>query len=100
MNLSSSQNLHDTLRGACACYISSMQRDVLHFAAAKLQGGWSAGDFGKYLSRDTVEELVEKFDKFEPLVRVRILLSILTLENQTKHTLHDQLQVRSGKSLG
>ena len=70
-----------------------MQRDVLHFAAAKLQGGWSAADFGRYLNKDTLKELLIKYDRFEPLVRVRVLLSALTLDDHTKHALQDELKV-------
>ena len=70
-----------------------MQRDIVHFAASKLQGGWSAADFSKYLTKDTLRDLLPKFDKFEPLVRVRILLSLLTLDKETKHAMNDELQV-------
>ncbi len=51
-----------------------MERDIAHFASAKLQGGWSASDFGKYLNRDNLVLLLPKFDKLDPLVRVRLLL--------------------------
>ena len=72
-----------------------MQRDIVHFTDNKLKGGWSAAELTKYLNKDTLRELIQKFDRFEPLVRVRILLSLLTLDNESKAALHDELKVLS-----
>lgn len=70
-----------------------MQRDIVHFTDNKLKGGWSAAELTKYLNKDTLKELHHKFDRFEPLVRVRILLSLLTLDNESKAALRDELKV-------
>jgi len=70
-----------------------MDRDITHFASAKLQGGWSASDFSKYLNRENLAMLLPKFDKLDPLVRVRLLLSVLTLDDATKHSLQPDLEV-------
>lgn len=70
-----------------------MQRDLVHFTATKLQGGWSAADFSRYLTAENLKQLLPRIDKFEPLVRVRILLSLLTLDKGVKQACHDELQV-------
>ena len=70
-----------------------MERDITHFASAKLQGGWSASDFGKYLNRENLTMLVLRFDKLDPLVRVRLLLSVLALDDATKQSLQPELEV-------
>lgn len=72
-----------------------MQRDLVHFTSSKLQGGWSASDFTKHLTKEALLALLPKFDKFEPLVRVRILLSLLTLDKELKRSLSNELQVSS-----
>lgn len=71
-----------------------MERDITHFASAKFQGGWSASDFGKYLNRENITMLVLKFDKLDPLVRVRLLLSVLALDDATRHSLQPELEVQ------
>lgn len=70
-----------------------MDRDITHFASAKLGGGWNASDFSKYLTRENLEMLVPRFDKLDPLVRVRLLLSVLTLDDATKLFLQQDLEV-------
>jgi hypothetical protein len=70
-----------------------MERDITQHAAAKMQGGWSASDFSKFLKRDSLEQLLPKFDKLDPLVRVRLLLSVLTLDGAVKQSLKQGLEV-------
>ncbi len=70
-----------------------MQRDIVHFIDNKLRGGWSAAELTKHLNKETLRELSQKFERFEPLVRVRILLSLLTLDNEAKTSLSDELKV-------
>lgn len=69
-----------------------MERDITQHAAAKMQGGWSASDFSKFLKRDSLEQLLPKFDKLDPLVRVRLLLSVLTLDDAVKQSLKQGLE--------
>lgn len=70
-----------------------MQRDISQFASTKLQGGWSAADFGKYLTKDNLKALLNKFDKLEPLVRVRLLLACVLLEDRAKLALQPEIEV-------
>lgn len=70
-----------------------MQRDISHFAANKLQGGWSASDFAKHLTKANLHSLQQRFDKLEPLVRVRLLLAQLSLDSSARHALQPELQV-------
>ncbi len=70
-----------------------MQRDISQFASTKLQGGWSAADFGKYLTKDNLRVLLQKFDKLEPLVRVRLLLACVLLEDSAKLTSQPEIEV-------
>lgn len=71
-----------------------MERDITQQATGKLQGGWSASDFSKTLNKGNfLEMLLPKFDKLDPLVRVRLLLSLLTLDEGVKQSLPQDLEV-------
>lgn len=71
-----------------------MQRDITQFASTKLQGGWSAAEFGKHLTKDNLRVLLQRFDKLEPLVRVRLLLACALLEDSAKLALQPEIEVR------
>ena len=70
-----------------------MSRDAFNLAQAKLQGEWSAPEFAKSLSAEVLRELLPRFDKLEPLVRVRLLLACLSLEPATRAAMDPELQV-------
>ena len=72
-----------------------MNRDVAHYAINKLQGDWSAPDFTKSLTREVLATLVPRFEKLDPLVRVRLLLSALLLPPEARSELSAELKVRT-----
>ena len=78
---------------SCNTQQGAMHRDIAHFASSKLQGEWSAADFGKYLTKENLQALLPRYDKLEPLVRVRLLLSVIPLDAVAKQSLNPELQV-------
>ena len=70
-----------------------MIRDLAHYATSKLQGDWSAAAFTKSLSREMLQSLVPRFDKLDPLVRVRLLLAAMLLPRAQREALLPELQV-------
>ena len=70
-----------------------MIRDLAHYATSKLQGDWSAAAFTKSLSREMLQSLVPRFDKLDPLVRVRLLLAAMLLPPAQREALLPELQV-------
>jgi hypothetical protein len=70
-----------------------MNRDVLLLATSKLSGDWSAPDFTKSLSKEVLQELLSRFDKLDPLVRVRLLLSAMSLPSEARSSMTEELKV-------
>ncbi|KAK9830636.1 hypothetical protein WJX81_007675 [Elliptochloris bilobata] len=69
-----------------------MARDLAHYATSKLQGDWSALAFTKSLSREMLQSLVPRFEKLDPLVRVRLLLAAMLLPPAQREDLAPELQ--------
>ena len=71
-----------------------LQRDIVYFTSQKLQGDWSAADFGKHLTAESLKSLLPKYDRLDPLVRVRLLLSVLTLDSKQLASIQEELKVQ------
>jgi hypothetical protein len=72
-----------------------MNRDAAHQASQRLAGDWSAPEFARSLSREALQELLPRFDKLEPLVRVRLLLAAMHLPPDARAGMREELQARS-----
>ena len=70
-----------------------MSRDVAIQASAKLSGDWSAPEYAKNLSKEVMQELLPRYPKLDPLVRMRLLLSIMSLPAEVKSSMHQELEV-------
>lgn len=70
-----------------------MNRDVLLLATSKLSGDWSAPDFSKLLTKEVLQELLPRFEKLDPLVRMRLLLSAMHLPAEARTTMAGELKV-------
>lgn len=70
-----------------------MSRDVAIQASAKLSGDWSAPEYAKTLSKETLQELLPRYPKLDPLVRMRLLLSIMSLPVEVKSSMQQELEV-------
>lgn len=80
-------------RGRLESIMSMMQRDAAYFTSQKLQGDWSATDFSKHLTKENLKALLPKYDRLEPLVRVRLLLSVLSLDKKSLAVIQEELKV-------
>jgi hypothetical protein len=69
-------------------------RDGVQLAAVKLFGEWSAPDFAKCINKEVIGDLISRFDQLEPLVRMRTLLSCMSLPRAQRLELQTELQVR------
>ncbi|CAL8470327.1 g9869 [Coccomyxa elongata] len=72
-----------------------MSRDVAIQASAKLSGDWSAPEYAKTLSKEVLQELLPRYPKLDPLVRMRLLLSIMSLPAEVKSSMQQELQALS-----
>ena len=70
-----------------------MLRDIVYFTSQKLQNDWSAADFAKNLTAENLQALLPKYDRLDPLVRVRLLLSVLTVDQKKLAAIETELQV-------
>ena len=70
-----------------------MNRDAAQQASQRLAGDWSAPEFARSLSREALQELLPRFDKLEPLVRVRLLLAAMHLPPDARADMRPELQV-------
>ncbi|BDA44367.1 probable negative elongation factor A at N-terminal half [Coccomyxa sp. Obi] len=72
-----------------------MSRDVAIQASAKLSGDWSAPEYAKTLSKEVLQELLPRYPKLDPLVRMRLLLSIMSLPAEVKSSMQQELEALS-----
>ncbi len=79
---------------------AAMNRDLAHYATSKLQGDWSALAFTKSLTREMLQSLIPRFEKLDPLVRVRLLLAALMLPPAQREELLPELQARARTGRG
>lgn len=70
-----------------------MSRDVAVQASAKLSGDWSAPEYTKSLTKEVLQELLPRFPKLDPLVRMRLLLSIMSLPTEARANMQQELKV-------
>jgi len=70
-----------------------MSRHVAIQASAKLSGDWSAPDYTKVLTKEQLQELLPHFSKLDPLVRMRLLLSIMSLHAEARSSMQQELEV-------
>lgn len=57
-----------------------MQRDVVLWTTSKLSGSWSASEIASTLTVELLEQMVDVFERMEPLIRVRLLIACTFLE--------------------
>ncbi|CAL5218767.1 g486 [Coccomyxa viridis] len=77
-----------------------MSRGTVFQALQKLSGDWSAPEYARFLTKDTLTELLSAFDMMEPLVRARLLLAAASLPAEAQVAMREQLQALSSKALG
>ena len=70
-----------------------MSRGTVFQALQKLSGDWSAPEYARFLTKDTLTELLSAFDTMEPLVRARLLLAAASLPAEAQVAMREQLQV-------
>ncbi len=70
-----------------------MSRGTVFQALQKLSGDWSAPEYARFLTKDTLTELLSAFDMMEPLVRARLLLAAASLPAEAQDAMREQLQV-------
>lgn len=75
-----------------------MQRDVLVWAQSKLSGPWSAGEITGSLTSELLVKITDDFDRLEPLVRVRLLISCAFLTPTRRQDLADELRALAKKA--
>ena len=72
-----------------------MNRDPAHQASQRLADDWAAPEFARsFLTKEALQELLPRFDKLEPLVRVRLLLAAMHLPLEARAGMVPQLEVR------
>ena len=76
-----------------------MSRGTVIQALQKLSGDWSAPEYARFLTKDTLTELLSAFDMMEPLVRARVLLAAASLPAEAQDAMREQLQVYIDLSL-
>jgi hypothetical protein len=67
--------------------------NAISTTASRLAGDWSAPDFARSLTPALLTELTARFDGLDPLVRVRLLLSVLHLPPDARIGLTAELEV-------
>ncbi|EIE26082.1 hypothetical protein COCSUDRAFT_61078 [Coccomyxa subellipsoidea C-169] len=72
-----------------------MSRDVAIQASAKLSGDWSAPEYTKSLTKEVLQELLPRFPKLDPLVRMRLLLSVMSLPAEARAGMQQELEALS-----
>ena len=79
--------------------LCAMSRDVAIQASSKLSGDWSAPEYTKSLTKEVLQELLPRFPKLDPLVRMRLLLSVMSLPAEARVGMQQELEVLSCHSL-
>jgi hypothetical protein len=67
------------------------ERDDIAWTNAKLSGPWSAAKFAQHIKGKLLQNCLQRFEKLDPLVRVRLLMACLFLSDDDKATMSDQL---------
>lgn len=71
----------------------SYGREAVYLVASKLYGEWSAPKFSKILNQEFLSELVARYEIFDPMVRMRLLLACMCLPRATREELRPELEV-------
>ena len=66
-------------------------RDIILWASNKLERPWSSPAFTPLLSKEVVDALLPRFSQLEPGVRMRVILSSISLRRAAMSELRDDL---------